>query len=62
MANGIEVVVHVKEQGYNENELQKAGIEVLCNEELSVQCAIIDKSILGTATSISLDTIQRIIM
>lgn len=46
MANGIEVVVHVKEQGYNENELQKAGIEVLCNEELSVQCAIIDKSIL----------------
>lgn len=45
MANGIEVVVHVKEQGYNENELQEAGIEVLCNKEQSVQCAIIDKSI-----------------
>lgn len=45
MANGIEVVVHIKEQGYNENELQEYGIEVLCDENLSIQCAIIDKSI-----------------
>ncbi len=45
MANGIEVAIHITEQGYNENELQGVGIEVLCNEELSVQCAIIDKSV-----------------
>ena len=45
MANGIEVVIRIKEQGYNENELQKYGIEVLCDEDLSIQCAIIDKSI-----------------
>lgn len=45
ITNGIEIVVHVKEQGYNENELQEYGIEVLCDEESSVQCAIIDKSI-----------------
>lgn len=41
----IEVVVHIKEQGYNENDLVKAGIEVQCHEELSIQCAVIDKSI-----------------
>ena len=45
LANGIEVVVHVKEQGYNENDLVKAGIEVQCHEDLSIQCAVIDKSI-----------------
>ena len=45
MTNGIEVVVCIKEQGYSENELRKNGIEVQCDENLSVQCAIIDKSI-----------------
>lgn len=45
MANGIEIAVWVKEQGYSENELQDHGIKVLCDENLSVQCAIIDKSI-----------------
>lgn len=45
MVDGIEVVVRVREQGYSENELQEYGIEVLCDESLSVQCAIIDKSI-----------------
>lgn len=45
MAKGVEIVIHVKEIGYNENELQEYGIELLCDEELSVQCAIIDKSI-----------------
>lgn len=45
MANGIEVVVHVKEQGYNEKELLQYGIEILCDENLSVQCVIIDKAI-----------------
>jgi len=44
MTNGIEIVVWVKEQGYSENELQKYGIEVLCDENQSGQCAIIDKS------------------
>lgn len=45
MANGIEIAIRIKEQGYNENELQGYGIEVLCDEVSSVQCAIIDKSI-----------------
>lgn len=44
MINGIEVVVWVKEQGYSENELREYGIEVQRDENLSVQCAIIDKS------------------
>lgn len=45
LANGIEVVVHIKEQGYSEDDLVKAGIEVQCHEELSIQCAVIDRSI-----------------
>lgn len=45
LVNGIEVVVHVKEQGYNEEDLIGAGIEVQCYEDLSIQCAVIDKSI-----------------
>lgn len=45
LANGIEVIVHVKEQGYNEGDLFKAGIDVQCHEDLSIQCAVIDKSI-----------------
>ena len=44
MTNGIEIVVWVKEQGYSENELRENGIDVQCDENLSVQCAIIDKS------------------
>ena len=43
MANGVEIVVWVKEQGFSENELPENGIEVQCDETLSVQCAIIDK-------------------
>ena len=45
LTNGIEVVVHIKEQGYNESDLINSGIEVLCNQSLSIQCAVIDKSI-----------------
>ena len=44
MTNGIEIVVWVKEQGYSDQELVAYGIEVQYNENLSVQCAIIDKS------------------
>lgn len=44
MTNGIEVVVYIKEQCYCENELRENGIEVQCVENLSVQCAIIDKT------------------
>lgn len=44
MTNGIEVVVWVKEQGDSDQELVAYGIEVQCDETLSVQCAIIDKS------------------
>ncbi|MGM9868943.1 MAG: TOTE conflict system archaeo-eukaryotic primase domain-containing protein [Sodaliphilus sp.] len=44
ISNGIEVMVWVKEPGHNEKELQEHGIEVQCNENLSAQCAIIDKS------------------
>lgn len=45
LASGLEIVVHVKEQGYNEEDLVKAGIEVQCHEDLSIQCTVIDKSI-----------------
>ena len=44
MTNGIEIVVWVKEQGYSVQELVAYGIEVQYDENLSVQCAIIDKS------------------
>lgn len=44
MTNGIEIVVWVKEQGYSDQELVAYGIDVQYNENLSVQCAIIDKS------------------
>ena len=44
MTNGIEVVVWVKEQGISDQELVAYGIEVQYDENLSVQCAIIDKS------------------
>ena len=44
MTNGIKVVVCIKDQGYSENELRENGVEVLCDENLSVQCAIIDKT------------------
>lgn len=44
MTNGIEVVVWVKEQGNSDQELVAYGIEVQYDENLSVQCAIIDKS------------------
>ena len=45
MTNGIQIVVWVKEQGYSDQELVAYGIEVQYDETLSVQCAIIDKSI-----------------
>lgn len=45
IGRGIEVIVHVKNLGYTETELANAGIELLCNQEQSIQCAIIDKSI-----------------
>ncbi|MGM9699391.1 MAG: TOTE conflict system archaeo-eukaryotic primase domain-containing protein [Prevotella sp.] len=44
MANGIEIVVRVKEQGYSDQELVAYGIEVRYDENLSVQGTIIDKS------------------
>ena len=44
MANGIEIVVWVKEQGNSDQELVAYDIEVQYDENLSVQSAIIDKS------------------
>ncbi len=43
--NGAEVVVYIKNDGYNEVELKSAGIEVICDHEQSIQCAVIDKAI-----------------
>ena len=43
--DGVSVVVHVKEEGANELELSNAGMDVVCNKEQTLQCAIIDKSI-----------------
>lgn len=45
IANGVEVVVWVSEQGHSESELQKHGIEVQCDENLSVQSTKIDKAV-----------------
>ena len=43
--NGVSVVVHVKEEGANEIELLNAGMDVVCNKEQTLQCAVIDKAI-----------------
>ena len=43
--NGVSVVVHVKEEGANEIELSNAGMDVVCNKEQTLQCAVIDKAI-----------------
>ena len=43
--DGVAVAVHVKEEGANEIELANAGIHVVCNKSQTIQCAIIDKSI-----------------
>ena len=43
--NGVAVVVHIKEEGDNEMELANAGLYVICNKAQTLQCAIIDKSI-----------------
>ena len=45
IGKGIATVVHVKGSGYNEAELADAGIELRCLQGQSIQCAIIDKSI-----------------
>ena len=44
--NGIAVAVHIKEDGANEIELANTGIDVVCNKVQTLQCAIIDKSII----------------
>lgn len=43
--NGVTVAVHIKEEGGNEIELKNTGMDVVCNKEQTLQCAIIDKSI-----------------
>lgn len=43
--DGVAVTVHIKEEGGNEIELANAGIHVVCNKSQTIQCAIIDKSI-----------------
>ena len=43
--NGVDVALRIKEEGANEMELAKAGIDVLYNKEQTLQCAIIDKAI-----------------
>lgn len=43
--NGIEIAIHIKERGYNEEDLSNAGLDIIHGEDLSIQCAVIDKSI-----------------
>ena len=43
--DGVAVAVHIKEEGANEIELKNAGMDVICSKEQTLQCAIIDKSI-----------------
>ena len=42
---GVSVVIRIEEEGGNEAELASAGIEVVCNKNQTLRCAIIDKSI-----------------
>ena len=42
---GIEIVVHIKVKGYNEKDLEDIGITIIHRNDLSIQCAIIDNSI-----------------
>ena len=44
ISNGIEVAVHIKNE-CNEVEFKSAGIEVICDHEQSILCAVIDKTI-----------------
>ena len=43
--NGIEVIIHLKEKGNNETDLINDGIDIVHNDNITIQCAIIDKSI-----------------
>ena len=43
--DGVAVTIHIKEEGANEMELVNAGIDVIYSKEQTLQCAIIDKSI-----------------
>ena len=54
------VAVHIKENGTNEIELANTGIDVVCNKVQTLQCAIIDKSIVwyGTLTSLAITQTQ----
>jgi len=45
LRKGIEISVRFKENGYNETDLANMGIDVVCNNEQTLLCAIIDKSI-----------------
>ena len=43
--NGIEIAIHIKERGYNEEDLSNSGLDIIHREDMSIQCAVIDKSI-----------------
>ena len=43
--DGVAIAIRIKEEGANEMELANAGIDVVCCKEQTLQCAIIDKSI-----------------
>lgn len=43
--NGIEVIIHLKEESNNEINLINDGIDIVHNGNLTIQCAIIDKNI-----------------
>ena len=43
--DGVDVAIRIKEEGANEMKLANAGIDVVCCKEQTLQCAIIDKSI-----------------
>lgn len=47
--NGVTVTVHIKEEEANEIELKNTGMDVVCNKEQTLQCAIIDKSMPSVA-------------
>lgn len=45
MTKGVNIVVFIHKDGYDEDKLKKLGINVVMKDSLSLQCAVIDKSL-----------------
>ena len=44
-SRGVSIYVHVRKEGYDEQKFRETGGAYSLNEALTIQCAVIDKSI-----------------